>query len=140
MSMMIEQKNNNWKGKVESALEELDHFSKDLKVILKDCEGISADKDSINSILIRLEDYSRAFQIEYELMQMCDASDKVDYLKQQLTFVEKIAQLRFESLMDNSTIKDKLILFVKKWLVSHVIQGNDNCKRQVTEFLKTVEQ
>jgi hemerythrin len=97
------------------------------------------DADEYNELFLiiqELEKYlSEHFAFEEELMQKVGFKDIDNHIIQHQHFINKVKQLKLEFDYQNPQLYSKIIEFMKKWFVSHIIQSDTKYKNAVETFL-----
>jgi hemerythrin len=85
--------------------------------------GAQLDKVKIVTLLKHLESYAQYhFTIEEELLRQ---ASYIDYQKQcdsHRLFIKQIDQFAHEVNYENPLILESLLIFIKKWLMSHILK------------------
>lgn len=104
----------------------------DKLVSMYDLEG-RAYNEEIQSILHELEDYFKAhFKAEEELLKKSDYPDIEAHILEHESFIRRIDQFVLSYRSDNPSLGTNMLDFLKKWLVTHIMQTDLAYKEFVT--------
>ncbi len=98
-------------------------------------ESVKEEHDSkeVNEILTGLVDYAKThFFVEEELMRAYDYSDAAAHKTEHDSFRKKIDMLTHHFEQGNGLIEDRLLDFLKGWLIEHILKTDAS----LANFLK----
>lgn len=102
---------------------------------LKDTDQNYRD-GSISDILKKLDTFIKThFKTEEELMEKAHFPDLLEHKQEHKLFSNKIATFIFEYQYNNPFLLDNMLLFLKKWLVSHIMASDTAYKDSVQAIL-----
>lgn len=91
---------------------------------------------SMNDILQKLNTFLKThFKTEEELMEKAHFPDLLEHQQEHKLFTNKIATFIFEYQYNNPFLLDNMVLFLKKWLVSHIMASDTAYKDSVQAIL-----
>jgi len=84
-----------------------------------------------------LEDYLKFhFSFEEGLLLKAGYADYEKHVKQHTFFIQKVEELKQELNYNNTLLFGKIILFMKKWFLSHIMESDRKFKRITLDYLK----
>jgi hemerythrin-like metal-binding protein len=95
--------------------------------------------DSANLIdaINQLEDYVKShFNTEELLLEKSGYSDLESHRAQHLFFIHKVDEMKMELTYNNPLLYDKLIEFMKKWFLAHILNTDKRYLATVNNYLQ----
>lgn len=93
--------------------------------------------ENLEGIIQGLEDYFiHHFAFEENLLKEAGSSDIEEHMDKHRAFIKKVEQLKVEYSYLNPTLTAKIVEFMRKWFVSHILQYDSNYKDVVLHYLK----
>lgn len=84
-----------------------------------------------------LEDYLKYhFSYEESLLLKAGYIDYEKHVKQHAFFIQKVEELKQELNYKNTLLFGKIILFMKKWFLSHIMESDGKFKSVTLDYLK----
>jgi hemerythrin len=84
-----------------------------------------------------LEDYLKYhFSYEESLLLKVGYIDYEKHVKQHAFFIQKVEELKQELNYKNTLLFGKIILFMKKWFLSHIMESDGKFKSVTLGYLK----
>jgi len=100
-------------------------------------QGGNYNNGTMKSILQKLEDFLNThFKTEEELMEKAHFPDLLHHKQEHKLFTNKISNFVFEYQYNNPFLLDNMLLFLKKWLVSHIMASDTEYKDYVLPILE----
>ncbi|MBN1989073.1 MAG: hemerythrin family protein [Bacteroidales bacterium] len=89
-------------------------------------------------LINKLEEYLKDhFVAEEELLVNANYPDIKKHKEQHLFFIQKVEEMKLELLYNNQIINIKLIDFMKKWFLAHILHFDKQYKETVKSYLET---
>lgn len=116
---------NNLKDRVDMILELLSIQDQKFKEVVKvNSEMAEADVD-VESLLNLLTEYLSVFELEESIMLELAYSNIDIHQEHHQYFNQKLRQFQQDYKTHNATMVPRIIIFMKKWLVSHIMIEHD---------------
>lgn len=134
-----------WNSNYKMGIPELDEQHKTLfNIYLKLDEiyksGFSPNNDYIWSVLTQLKSYARKHIItEENILRKASYPEYEEQCNNHELFLRMIHQFTVELSYENPLIIENLLLFVKKWLISHILKEDRKYKECVILYLISKE-
>lgn len=77
------------------------------------------------------------FATEEELLEKSSYSDLASHKQQHSFFIGKVSEMKLELSYRNQQVYNKLIDFMKKWFLSHILQADKKYKETIDSYLQT---
>lgn len=98
------------------------------------------DYESHYYIIRKLENYAKFhFSYEEELMEKANSSCLNDHKIQHESFMKRIEQFKLEYTNQNPLLGQKIVDYIRKWFLSHVLNCDRCFKDDVLNYLKEKE-
>jgi len=108
----------------------------DRLVVLRD------NKDNTSNLLKVIEDlvdYSCIhFQTEEELMREANSPNIKEHIVQHHFFIDKINEYRIAYNYKNKVLANQMVIFVRKWILSHIIEVDGKYVDSIQKYLNEV--
>lgn len=96
----------------------------------------TTDPEKMMLIILRLEAYIKEhIMYEEELLEKSNYVDLENHKNQHHYFIQKVESMKLELDYLNLTVYDKLIDFMKKWFLSHIINSDKKFEETVKNYL-----
>jgi hemerythrin-like metal-binding protein len=96
----------------------------------------SADLNQHKEIIQKLQDYFiNHFTFEEDLMKYSGYEKLEEHIGQHKMFISRVNQLKTELDYENPVLSQKIMDFMRKWFVSHIIQTDKQYKEIVVNYL-----
>lgn len=93
--------------------------------------------EQINIIIERLDDYMKIhFREEEALMLAAKYEGLEEHIKEHRFFEKKINELKLAETYKNPLLLSQLLLFIRKWFLSHILKMDLKYKESVMKFIK----
>ena len=118
---------------------EIDHR---YKMFFELCKGKYKQVDSSNYkklvvIVNELEDYLKnQFPLEEDLLLKTGSDDSENHIAQHQFFIQKMEELKLDLNYKNPLLFEKIIAFMKKWFLSHIMNSDKKLQKIALEYLK----
>ncbi len=97
---------------------------------------VQTDDDKTKQVLIELKDYLKLhFQTEKQLMVQAGYPGVKQHLKQHEFFEKKTDEFILGYEYGNPLLLNNMVVFTKKWFLSHIMQVDAKFKESVVSFL-----
>ncbi len=104
-------------------------------------QQVPKEHDELNVIIQELDDYIKLhFRFEEALMKKAGYEDIEEHLEQHRFFEEEIQQLRNEYNYINPVLFEKMVVFIKKWFLDHILNTDKKYQNTVETFYKNKKQ
>lgn len=128
-----------WEDKYLLGIKEIDEQHSGFFSLVKDNLNRieKPEPEQLGSIINNMEEYLKNhFNTEEELLEKSGYPDFENHKKQHSFFIQKIEIMKLELDYDNLFVYEKLIDFMKKWFLSHIIQTDKKYREVVSSFLQ----
>jgi hemerythrin len=94
------------------------------------------DLEICKQIIADLEAYLHThFSYEEELLNKSNYSDFSNHIRQHKYFFKKIEEFQIEFKSSNTDLFNQILIFIRKWFVSHILSTDQLFKDEVKEYL-----
>lgn len=108
------------------------------EMTIHDGKKDEATRQKCMVIIHRLEDYLKDhFKAEEDLMKKAGYAKLEMHVAQHQYFIKKIEEYKHELSFDSTFLFDKLIAFMKKWFLSHIMHTDSLYREEVKKIMKT---
>ena len=96
----------------------------------------AGDYSKLNQVIKRLEEYSE-FHFDYEERLISEAGfkDAESHIEKHRFFIKKVEELKLEHSFLNPGLTGRLIGFMKKWFISHILFHDRDFTDVVRDYL-----
>ncbi len=129
---------NSWSDVYSLGIKEIDDQHKGFLEMLDNAANLldSANFDQHKEIIQKLEDYFQShFSFEEDLMKHSGFASIEEHIEQHKMFISRVNQLKTELDYENPMLSEKILDFMRKWFVSHIIQKDKQYKDIVVNFI-----
>lgn len=130
----MEAQQNSFKGRTEMILELLSAQDRKFKDVINSNSTIYEEKVDIKFLLNVLKEYICVFELEESIMFEISYTKIEHHKEHHQYFIQKLEQFQRDYKTDNSTLISRVIIFMKKWLVSHIMVEHDLLTKEVGAF------
>lgn len=94
------------------------------------------NKEEMLALINKLEAYLKNhFFVEEELLNKANYPEIIKHKEQHSFFIQKIAQMKLELKYDNQFLYVKLVDFMKRWFLSHILLSDKKYDNAVKNYL-----
>jgi hemerythrin len=94
------------------------------------------EKD-IENVINELTDYVKVhFKTEEDLLLLANYPDIEKHIKEHIYFIDKIDEFNMALKYKNPALLDNMLVFMKKWFLSHIKQTDSKYTEVLKEYLK----
>ncbi|MFC2114814.1 bacteriohemerythrin [Bacteroidota bacterium] len=94
------------------------------------------DQGQTDKILVELEEYINVhFAYEENLLELAGYEKLENHKQLHRYFIAKIHEMRNEYQYNNPELFEKLVVFLKKWFISHILHEDSDYKSVVSSYL-----
>lgn len=91
--------------------------------------GVTTDYFDVRNIITELVDYTKYhFETEEDFMRDIGYKGFDNHVKEHKLFVKKISDFTLACKYKNPLLVNNMVLFIKKWLISHILQSDSELK------------
>lgn len=129
---------NNWDDKYLLDIPIIDEQHRGFFVLLKDelSRNINPTKEQMIELITRLENYIMDhFSSEELLMEKSGYDDLANHKNQHVFFIQKVDEMKIELLYQNPLLYSKMIDFMKKWFLTHILIVDKKFQTTVQDYL-----
>ncbi|WP_068473516.1 hemerythrin family protein [Saccharicrinis aurantiacus] len=130
----MELQQNNISGRVEMILDLLCAQDRKFKDVISTSNSMSEEFVDVEFLLDVLTEYVSVFEFEENVMHEVAYTNEDLHKEHHQYFHQKLKQFQQEYRMRNTTIIPRIIIFMKKWLVSHIVIEHDELLKEVRAF------
>jgi hemerythrin len=129
---------NNWDDKYLLDIPIIDEQHRGFFILLKDelSRNINPTKEQMIELITRLENYIMDhFSSEELLMEKSGYDDLANHKNQHVFFIQKVDEMKIELLYQNPLLYSKMIDFMKKWFLTHILIVDKKFQTTVQDYL-----
>jgi len=134
-----------WNSRFEMGIPILDEQHKMLFAIYLELDKLQKEdpitaKEKIWDVIQRLQAYIRYhFITEENLLQKASFQELKKHVQSHELFTRLIKQFTIELSYNNLLLLDNLVIFIKKWLLSHILKEDRNYMECVIQYLQAIK-
>ena len=108
------------------------------KNLLKLSEHKEKDNENdILKVLTELTDYVKVhFRTEEEMLELANYLDIEKHIKEHIYFIDKVDEFTLALKYKNPVLLESMLIFMKKWFLSHIKQTDAKYTTVLKEYLK----
>lgn len=100
-------------------------------------DNVNIDEEKIRNILFELSEYLKNhIRYEEELLRKSEFADIEQHINQHKYFIKRIEEFFFGLEYKNPQLLHNMLVFIKKWFLSHILETDAKYKETVTNYLK----
>jgi len=126
----------NWSNKYILNIDEIDKQHKGFfELFDKEIENV--DEKKLKYVIEKLESYIKYhFSYEEELLLKSGYKDIDNHKLEHKFFIQKVEEMKQDVIYKNNILSQKLLDFMKKWFLGHILYSDHKYKDVVVEYLK----
>lgn len=134
-----------WNSRFEMGIPILDEQHKTLFGIYQELDELqhldpALVNEKIQDVIQRLQDYTLShFNTEENLLREASYQDLEKQVHSHATFIRLSNQFNIELSYLNPLILENMVIFIKKWLFSHILKEDRKYMECVVQYLQTKE-
>lgn len=118
----MNKQNSSWSESYNTGIREIDEQHQTFVAML---DKIDLTTSQPEKVIDELEAYIlKHFAFEEMLLFENNYEQLNEHLQMHQRFVEKVTELKKEQLYQNKVLLEKIITFIRKWFISHIIQSD----------------
>jgi hemerythrin len=99
------------------------------------------EHEQLNVIINELDDYIKLhFRFEEALMKKAGYVDLDEHIEQHRFFEKEIQELRIEYNYMNPVLFEKMVIFIKKWFLDHILNTDKKYQQTIDDYFKAKKQ